>query len=88
MIQSISFNGREACLEPAKKAAKKTVQILGKEPTGDVATKITKTVEEAKDKVRATDVQSYLASHGNIQKEIPASKVTEAYEAVQGIPLN
>lgn len=89
MIQAISFMGKEGCIEPAKKAGKKVVEYLGKEPIGEVK----KAEKVAKDAVRKADELSYKISHGN---EIPAAEKLKSAAAVnkyqeaiqQGVPLN
>lgn len=89
MIQSISFMGKEGCIEPAKKAGKKVVEYLGKEPIGEVK----KTEKVAKDAIRKADELSYKISHGN---EIPTAEKLKSVVAVnkyqeaiqQGVPLN
>ena len=85
-IQCVSFMGKEGCIEPAKKVVKKAEVYIGKEPIGNI-----KPVEKLGEKLgdlRASDIEAFKISHGNINikpEEPSADKIAEAWKAAHGI---
>lgn len=85
MISKVSFMGREECLTaPVKKAAKSQVYFAPDAPITDMPKRVMEKVE-----YKPAGVESYLASHGLINKDADAKLsaliAADSYKASHGI---